>query len=110
MGPGMPHRIDINEYTQQLVDVGFQQGLASPCIFYHPEKKIRSYVHGDDYVSTGSAETLKWMQAKLESKYQVKTQLLGPGHDRQLKIFNRIVIWHDHRGITYEADHVMLNW
>ena len=36
-----------NEYTQQLVDVGFQQGLASPCIFYYPEKEIRSYVHGE---------------------------------------------------------------
>ena len=93
-----------NEYTKQLVDVGFQQGLASPCIFYHPEKKIRSYVHGDDYVSTGSREALKWMQTKLESKYHLKTQMLGPGHEQQLKIINRIVTWHNHRGITYEAD------
>ena len=93
-----------NEYTQQLVDVGFQQGLASPCIFYNPEKKTRIYVHGDDYVSIGSPEALTWMHAKLESKYQVKTQLLGPGHEQQLKIFNRIVTWHNHRGITYEAD------
>ena len=34
-----------NEYSQQLIDVGFQQGKASPCIFYHQEKKIRTYVH-----------------------------------------------------------------
>ena len=95
-----------NEYKQHLVDAGFHQGKASPCIFYHPEKKIRSYVHGDDCVSPGSPEALMWMQKKLEQKYQVKTQLLGPGedHNRQLKIFNTVVTWHGHKGITYEAD------
>ena len=41
-----------------------------------------------------------------EQKYQVKTQLLGPGkeHNKQLKVLNRIVTWHGHKGITYEAD------
>lgn len=63
-------------------------------------------MHGDDYVSIGSPEALKWMQAKLENKYQVKTQLLRPGkeHSQQLEVLNRIIPWHDHRGITYEAD------
>ena len=95
-----------NEYSQQLLDVGFQQGRASPCIFFNPVKKIRTYVHGDDYVSSGQPEALKWMQLKLEEKYQVKIQLLGPGedHSRQLKILNRIVTWHNHKGIVYEAD------
>ena len=45
------------------------------------------------------------MQAKLEAKYQVKTQCLGPGeeHSRQLKILNRVVSWHGQKGIAYEA-------
>ena len=94
------------EYSNQLIQSGFKQGLASPCIFYHPEKGIRTYVHGDDYVSTGSPEALKWMQTRLESKYQVKTQMLGFGYDhcKQVKVFNRVVTWHGQAGITYEAD------
>ena len=28
-----------DEYTQQLISNGFVQGKASPCAFYHPEKK-----------------------------------------------------------------------
>ena len=95
-----------NEYSQQLLDAGFKQGKASPCIFYHPEKRIRTYVHGDDYVSSRRPEALKWMQKKLEEKDQVKTQCLGPGKEesRQFKILIRFVTWHEHKGIAYEAD------
>ena len=38
------------EYSQQLVANGFKQGIASPCIFYHPQRGIRTVVHGDDYI------------------------------------------------------------
>ena len=71
-----------------------------------PRKKLRTYVHGGDYVSSGSPETFRWMQQKLEEGYQVKTQFLGPGEEfnQQLTILNRIVLWHEHKGIAYEAD------
>ena len=36
------------EYLQQFAQIGFRQGLASPCVFYHPERGIRTYVHGAD--------------------------------------------------------------
>ena len=39
-----------DEYSAQLVDVGFIQGRASPCTFHHPTRRIRTIVHGDDYV------------------------------------------------------------
>ena len=50
------------EYPQQLTQVGFIQGAASPCTFYHPIHNIRTYVHGDDYVSTGLPKALDWMK------------------------------------------------
>ena len=64
------------------------------------------YVHGDDYVSTGTSENLNWLKAQLENKYQVKTQVLGPeeGQAKEVKILNRIVSWKSTEGITYEAD------
>ena len=42
-----------DEYSSQLVDVGFVQGKASPCTFYHPTRRVRIVVHGDDYVWVG---------------------------------------------------------
>lgn len=70
------------EYTQQFLGNGFQQGLASPCVFYNQQRGIRIYVHGDDYVSCGTQESLEWMKTKLESRYQVKTQWLGPSKEQ----------------------------
>ena len=94
------------EYSSQLIQIGFTQGIASPCTFFHKQRGIRTYVHGDDYVSTGMPNQLDWMKNKLEQKYQVKTQLLGPGehHQKEIKIFNRIVQWDGVQGILYEAD------
>ena len=85
------------EYSQQLIKIGFIQGKASPCIFYHPTRHIRTYVHGVDYMSAGMQENLKWMKYELENKYQVKTQTLGPkdGQQRERKSLNRIVSWDD---------------
>ena len=83
------------EYSNQLCSVGFKQGRATLCIFHHPERSIRTMVHGDNYVSVGRLEDLKWMKTTLESKYQVKTQILGPQneHEKQVKVFNRIITW-----------------
>lgn len=74
--------------------------------FYHQQRGIRTYVHGDDYVSTGQPEQLRWLQIQLEQSYQVKTQVLGPdnNHLKQVKIFNRVVTWDANRGLGYEAD------
>ena len=56
-------------YSQQLINIGFQQVVASPCTFYHPQRSIRTYVHGDDYVSTGQPRNLKWLKNKFEKNY-----------------------------------------
>ena len=75
-------------------------------MFYRPEKGIRTYVHGDDYVSIGKIDHLKWMRTRLENKYTIKTELLGPdeGNQLQLKILKKIVTWDHNNGIKYEAN------
>ena len=95
-----------NEYATMLVDIGFTQGKASPCVLYHAQRKIRSFVHGDDYVSSATPPQLEWLKQELEKKYQIKTQWLGPGkeHQRETKILNRILGWNDEKGIVFEAD------
>ena len=50
-------------YSHQLVQIGFEQGNASPCTFHPKARSIRTFVHGDDYVSAGKPEQLEWLQA-----------------------------------------------
>ena len=92
------------ECTQQLVENGFVQGQVSPCVSYHPTRKIMTCVHGDDYVSSGRGDDLKWMESRLKAKYQIKTKWLGPKneHEQKVKVLNRVVAWTD-KGIVYEA-------
>ena len=84
-----------SEYAEMLVPVGFTQGKASPCVFYHKEKCIRTFVHGDDYVSTAMPKQLEWLKEQLEKRYTIKTQWLGPGEkqSKEIQILNRIVTW-----------------
>ena len=46
------------EYSQRFIDCGFTRGSASPCVFHHVARSIRTLVHGDDYVSVGLPEHL----------------------------------------------------
>ena len=50
-------------------------------------------VHGDDYVSAGTKESLAWLKAELEKAYEIKTQKLGdgPGHKLEGQALNRIL-------------------
>ena len=94
------------KYSQGLVNIGFKQGLAIPCVFYHEGRGIRIYVHGDDYVSAGTTANLKCLKTELEKKYQVKTQFPGPGEDqaKAIRILNRVIGWNGNEGASYEAD------
>ena len=94
-----------NEYSQQLSNNGFIQGESSPCTFYHPCRKIRTIVHGDDYVSVGQESDLQWLEQRLKDKYEIKTKWLGykPEHQQEVRVLNRIISWSE-QGIEYEAD------
>ena len=93
------------ECAGTMTNAGFIRGKASPCTFYHPDKNLRTYIHGDDYVTVGKEADLKWLRNKLEEKYEIKTQVLGPdkGDSQQIRILNRILTWTE-KGIEYEAD------
>ena len=93
-------------YTEALVELGFKQGLASPCVFYHPSRDISTVVHGDDFTSLAVESQLIWMKQALEKKFLIKDRgILGPDkHDlKEIRLLNRIIAWeNDH--IRYEAD------
>ena len=93
-------------YTKMLQDIGFVKGRSSPCNFYHPDKQIKTTVHGDDFTSSGPEEELLWLKAKMEEKFDIKTNFLGPDvkrHAQEIRILNRVLRWTSD-GIEYEAD------
>ena len=94
-----------DEYTQRLVEMGFKTGKATPCVFYLKERGLRAYIHGDDFVVVGQPEDLKWMSNKLEKKYELTVEILGPdqGQNKEVRVLNRILRWTS-EGIEYEAD------
>lgn len=56
-------------------------------------------------MSAGQPNQLKWLKSQFESRYIVKFPALGPGKGNQQRIMipNRLLTWHDARGIGYEA-------
>ena len=94
------------EYSSTLVEMGFVQGVASPCVFSHAQRGLVSSVHGDDFTTAGSKPQLDWFEKTLESKYELrKGGRIGPGHDdaKEGRVLNRIIRWTS-EGIEYEAD------
>ena len=71
-------QIGASEYADILVSVDSTQGRAFPWVFHHEQRGIRSFVHGDDYVSAAMPNQLEWFKTQLEGKCQIKTQWLGP--------------------------------
>ena len=94
------------ESSGALVEMGFKQGVACPCIFVHGAKDIVVTVHGDDFTAVGPKVGLDWYEAALEAKYELKKGgRLGPGlkDDREATCSNRVIRWCDDR-LEYEAD------
>ena len=91
--------------SAHLTKNGFVQGRGFPSLFHHPERDIRTLVHGDDYFSSGKHEDLQWLKNVLEKEYEIKTQVVGMREGSQLegKILNRIVRCTP-EGWEYEAD------
>ena len=49
-------------YSQALIELGFKQGLSSPCVFFHPTRNISTVVHGDDFTSLAVESELLWLR------------------------------------------------
>ena len=82
-----------NVVSDQLVSIGFQRGIAFPCVLFHPAKGLTTLVHGDDYASSGKPQHLKWLKKELSKTFEIKTTVVGKGKDdaSESKILNRIV-------------------
>ena len=99
-----------NCYAEKLQELGFIRGLASPCCFYHPQRRIRIVVHGDDFTALSTAAQLDWYEKELAKAFELKIKgRLGErerereGCDKEVRVLNR-VLRVDATGVHYEAD------
>ena len=70
------------EYSKTMDELGFVKGKTNPCLFRHREHETQVFVHGDDFVVSGTKEHLKIVEDKLCSKYLTKVRgILGPDPD-----------------------------
>ena len=60
--------------------LGFRRGSYNPCFYYHQVRRLRTFLHGDDFATVGSRAEIAWFRAALEKRFEIKTQLIGPGH------------------------------
>ena len=96
-----------NASPSTLRTLALSEASQTPCVFYNKDHNIRTLVHGDDYASVGSFHGLNWMRIELESKFDMKTTMVGhskaPGVSKEGKILNRIIRATD-KGWEYECD------
>ena len=95
-----------NCYSSCLVNMGFIQGVSSPCCFVHPQWHVMVVVHGDDFTAVGSPEALDQYEVGMQKSFDCKLKgRLGtdPGDCKEMRVLNRIVRIND-KGLLYEAD------
>ena len=95
-----------DEYSGTLIQMGFTQGAASPCVFAHKTRGIIVSVHGDDFTAAGPKRELDWFEGQMKAHYELTVGgRLGPGprDDKEATVLNRVIRWTP-QGLEYEAD------
>ena len=95
-----------NVYSEVLVSMGFQQGKASPCCFYHPEWDLSCVVHGDDFTCLGVASSLDKYENAMKEAFDIKLKgRVGQEKDdeKEMRVLNRLITVTED-GLTYEPD------
>jgi hypothetical protein len=94
-----------DEIAKFMKENDFTQGRYNPCTYRHRRKGLKTLVHGDDFVTEGGRESVRWFKEKLEKRFEIKTKVVGSGAEeaRESRILNR-VIRVTPAGWEYEAD------
>ena len=93
-----------------VLKIGFEGGKFSPCLFWHPVRKIRLWVHGDDFLSRGRRADAQWLFGMLKEDMEIRLMgMLGfrPDDCREMKVLKRIMRMVEVNGkpqVEYEVD------
>ena len=60
------------EIAKVLLQDGYERGKYNPCLYWHPKRKVKTLVHGDDFVSVGSRSAVKGVNQMLKARFDIK--------------------------------------
>ena len=66
------------EVAREMNKRGFKRGRYNPCLYFHKERNLRTFLHGDDFATVGTLENVAWLKAKLEGRFEINTQCISP--------------------------------
>eukprot|EP00974_Lingulodinium_polyedra_P080547 7803045-Lingulodinium_polyedra.AAC.1 len=67
------------EVRKTMLAAGFTVSRYNPSTFYHSKRALRCLVHGDDFVTGGGEEDVRWFKGVLEQGFEVSTKIIGIG-------------------------------
>lgn len=93
------------EVRKTMVSMGFAQSRYSPSVYWHKLRRLKTLVHGDDFITSGPRQEALWFKGALEKRFEIKTKIIGTGPDesREERVLNRVVRITE-EGWEYEAD------
>ena len=62
-----------------MIKLGFKRCQYNPCLYYHRQRNLRTFLHGGDFATVGSRSEVQWFKSALENISEIKTQCVGPG-------------------------------
>ena len=66
------------EVAKEMWKWGFKRGKYNPCLYFNPTTYLMTLVHGDDFETVGTIDTAVKFKQKLESRFEINTQCVGP--------------------------------
>eukprot|EP00973_Karenia_brevis_P087505 12133439-Karenia_brevis.AAC.1 len=65
------------EVAREMRKWGFRRGRYNPCLYWNPKLNLKTLVHGDDFVSVGSRDSVSKFRKLLEARFEIKTTIVG---------------------------------
>ena len=72
-------------------------------LFHNQKRKTSGLTHGDDFVVTGTKESLLELKKQLESVYPINASVIAAGSTKSIKALNRRIRWVE-TGTLYQYD------
>ena len=93
------------EVGKVMTKNGFSTGKYNVSTYMHPDRNLKTLVHGDDFVTVGRRKEVVWFKKALEERFEIKTKIIGRGKNdlKEARILNRVVRITP-EGWEYEAD------
>ena len=82
-------------------DGGFKRTVGCGQFYVHEAKGLKVAVHGDDFLSTGPSDSLRWFDGFIRKAFKVKYGVrLGPGQTLEGGFLGRTLRFHPGWGLS----------